>query len=438
MSLISIRDFSCIKQADIKIKKVNVIIGPQGSGKSVATKLIYFFNDIIPSIISRAEDGMTINEFKAHIKRSFTVWFPPQAWGDKRFQINFNDGKFGVRILRRKMGGKLSGEVSVKFSPWLDELYSVSQSAFNEINEKIYEDDDEGVVTSHHIEMSSRIRGAIWSHIRRSADFNVVNNQVFIPAGRAFFTSIGKMVAGLEQGVSLDPATLRFARLFASWRDLPSYTPRALMEADFQDRRRKVMIEFFGGVVQVKRESEFIEMEDGRKVPFSSLSSGQQELLPIWFFLDNIMSIDERNRHRSAIINRRTSDLIYIEEPEAHLFPKAQCDLLDVLISRVTGGNPRRRMIITTHSPYLMSRLNVLLTAGRLSRRRKINTKIGLIVPRESWLNIEDFSALKIDDGVVSSIINDDEGLVDAVFLDEVSDVISQDFENLLELEGGI
>ncbi len=436
MASISVRDFSCLVNAEVELKKVNVIIGPQGSGKSVLTKLIYFFNDIIPQILICTEDGLSLGEFKKSVERSFTVWFPPQAWGEKRFHISFTDGKYSARILRRKISGKLSDEVTVKFSSWTDEIYRRSLSSFERRNEElgdIESSEDFGATSA--IEIVSRIRSSIWSHIVRTSDTDTVRSQIFIPAGRAFFTSIGRMVAGLEQGVSLDPATLRFARLFANWRDRPTFIPRSLQEPDFQNRRRKVMIEFFGGVVQLKRDSEFIEMEDGRKVPFSSLSSGQQELLPIWFFLDHIMSVDERIRLRSPRRIKGPAEMIYIEEPEAHLFPQAQCHLLDVLISKVSSSASHRKLVITTHSPYIMSRLNVLLKAGRLSRRKKINTQIGNIVSRDSWLHLEDFTALKIDSGLVASIVDEDEELIDAAFLDEISDVISDDFEKLLELE---
>ena len=315
-------------------------------------------------------------------------------------------------------------------------MYKVALSAFSQIadsDDLLNPDDD--FTTSSSIEASARIRNSVWHKMGQTSDAEMVRSQTFIPAGRAFFTSIGRMVAGIEQAGSLDPATLKFARLFASWRDRSNYLPRVLREPAFQGQRKKVMTDFFGGIVQSKRGSEFIEMNDGRKVPFSSLSSGQQELLPIWYFLDNVMSTDERFNSRTKRVFRRPVEQIYIEEPEAHLFPSAQCKLLDVLVSKVASGSSHRRMFITTHSPYIMARLNVLLKAGNLARRKKKNKELGEIVPREAWLKLSDFSAFKIEDGEIHSIIDAEESLIDAAFLDEISDVISSDFERLLDLE---
>ncbi|MGZ9809682.1 AAA family ATPase [Pseudoroseicyclus sp. H15] len=436
MATVTIRDFSCIEKAEVDLKKVTVLIGPQGSGKSVFTKVVFFMNDIVLSMFSSAEDGISLTEFKRGIERSFAIWFPPMAWGSKRFIINFTEGNHGVRVLRRRIEGKLSDEVSVRLSPWTERLYFRTLQTFERVSESAENaDESDDFLATSPIEISSRVRSAMWAEIGRTSGGDLVRSQTFIPAGRAFFTSIGRMVAGLEQGVSLDPATLRFARLFARWRDQSSYLPRALRDPDFQFSRLQVMTSFFGGVIQLKRESEYIEMQDGRKVPFSSLSSGQQELLPIWYFIDNVMNLDERMKNRASKYGKIASELVYIEEPEAHLFPNAQSDLLDVLISKVASEASHRKMVITTHSPYIMSRLNVLLKAGSLSKRKKKNKEIGEIVPRDAWLKLEDFSALKIENGVISSIVDQDEGLVDAEFLDKISDVISSDFSDLLDIE---
>ncbi|NBN63317.1 AAA family ATPase [Pannonibacter tanglangensis] len=441
MATLEISKFSSIKHASVNIKKVNVIIGPQGSGKSVITKLVYFFNDILPRILFCAEDDYSLADFKRSIEKAFSLWFPPQAWGNERFKIDYTDGKFNVRIMRKISSGNFSDEVAIRLSKWTEEIYNSSLDSFNKAKDEINSSEEmDRYESSSSIDLLFRIRNSIWSRIERTSETEAVRSQIFIPAGRAFFTSIGKMVAGLEQGVSLDPATLRFARLFANWRDRPLYIPKYLLEQEFQGKRKSLMNDFFGGLVHVKRDNEFIEMQDGRKVPFSSLSSGQQELLPIWFFLDHIMSIDERTKKTSERIGPRKresslSEIIYIEEPEAHLFPKAQCNLINVLVSNLIGNTKHRKLLVTTHSPYILSRLNVLLKAGEISRNKRLRNNLSKIVSKDTWIQLSDFSALQISDGKVSSIIDNDEGLIDARFLDQVSDVISEDFGALLDLE---
>jgi hypothetical protein len=46
------------------------------------------------------------------------------------------------------------------------------------------------------------------------------------------------------------------------------------------------MRDLFGGDLRFGDESEFVQTSDGRKIPFTALSSGQQELLPMWSLID--------------------------------------------------------------------------------------------------------------------------------------------------------
>lgn len=443
MPEITIENFSCIKSAQIKLRRLNIIIGPQGSGKSVTTKLIYFFSDILLDSIQYAEDGVSLANYKKVLQKRFNLWFPPTAWGDKKFFLNFVDQKHTIRVMRRVSGGSLADDVNIKLSKEFEDSYEFALSLFERAKEAQLGEPDDGTASlaRNLLEESWRTRDESMNYMRRAMGDGLVTIQTFIPAGRAFFTSIGRLVAGIEHAGSLDPATLRFAKIFANWRDrLDSFSPRFIETSDYKSVRLRMMAELFEGVVQSKRDLEYIEMNDGRRVPFSSLSSGQQELLPLWYFMDNMMLMDAFRSSR-AKTSRRTAppskdgQLVYIEEPEAHLFPAAQSKLFDSLIEVVIGGDTGRNLIITTHSPYIMTRLNVLLKAGQLGRRRTRAKEVSEVVDRAIWLNGSDVLALSIEEGIVKSIMDDNMGLVDASFLDSISETNAEDFERLLELE---
>ena len=57
--------------------------------------------------------------------------------------------------------------------------------------------------------------------------------------------------------------------------------------------------------------------------------------------------------------------VIGIEEPEAHIHPRAQRDLVETLAAIVKGG--RQQFILSTHSERIVSRLLVLVAKGKLS-----------------------------------------------------------------------
>ena len=435
MPSLIVSDFSCIEYLEFETSPVTIIIGPQGSGKSVTTKLFYFFVDIISMHFDFAERGDSEEHFKRALGKSFVQWFPPSAWGTERFNLTYSAGAFTARILRRRSRGELSDEVTISFSDWFSKQYARSKRAF-ETARKVSLEDDSAYERS--IETTYRVRDELTESIAKKLGSDYVASQTFIPAGRAFFTSLGRFVAGFEGGGHLDPVTLRFAKLYASLRDRNSIMQLQLgrpLPEDESKRRDKFQKRVFGGELKRESDFEFVEASDGRRIPFAALSSGQQELLPMWSMLEYFSRIDALRSTRRG--NKRPKELTYIEEPEAHLFPSAQSLLMEYLIGSLTSEQSNRSVIITTHSPYIMSKVNVFIKAGQLARRKKVNNKINEIVPRECWLEIQEVAAYALADGEMLSILDDD-GLIDGTYLDEISEEISHEYSSLLMLESQI
>lgn len=444
MPTLYVKDFSCIIEANFELAPVNVIIGPQGSGKSVTTKLLYFFTDVFSNFLNYAERGESIEVYKKNLAKQFSIWFPPSAWGQGRFNISYSAGNFDMRVLRRRSGGVPSDEVSIKFSEWFNEFYDEARANFASQLKQIDEDVDAESISAAPYERSLRTRELAATKLGAALKGEFVSQQTFIPAGRAFFTTIGRLVAGFEQAGSLDPVTVKFARLFANLKDRNSrflHQRLSRLGPEYQSKRDGFMYRLFGGELRFEGDTEFVQTLDGRKVPFSSLSSGQQELLPMWSLIDYFNERDAMRAHGAATAMRRwRREFLYIEEPEAHLFPSAQSLLMDFLIGSVASGRGtarQRNLILTTHSPYIMGKLNVFLKAGQLARRKKRNQDINEVVPRECWLNEDQLAAYAIQDGVLTNLL-DEEGFIDGTYLDGISEEISEQFSKLLEIESEI
>lgn len=67
------------------------------------------------------------------------------------------------------------------------------------------------------------------------------------------------------------------------------------------------------------------------------------------------------NRMERLLNTKRTS--FVIEEPESNLYPTTQRDLLNFIIKSSCAGKRKNTVTITTHSPYIINQLNLLLKA---------------------------------------------------------------------------
>ncbi|MFK4870760.1 AAA family ATPase [Novosphingobium sp. ZW T3_23] len=421
MITLTIEDFSCIKLARFELAPVTVLIGPQGSGKSVTTKLFYFCIDVLARQYACAEKGIEFDEFKKDTAKLFRRWFPSSAWGAKRFNISFQAGDFSIRFLRRMSKGVPSEEVAVTFSDFFKLQYSELVLAYSRL--KALEVEEDAILRRS--DGSWRVREKSENLLGKVLGSHYVDRQVFVPAGRAYFTSIGRLVAAIEQASSLDPVTIRFAKIFASLRDFAGRRAFGRADRDAKRARDAVMSELFGGKIKFEGDLEFVETNDGRVVPFNALSSGQQELLPMWLLLDYYA---DRGSSDGA------GDLFYIEEPEAHLFPAAQSLLMDFLIGQLVSKKQKRSLILTTHSPYILAKLNNYLKAGAIGRQKKNVAAVSGVVDRDCWLTPSRVKAYAIADGTLVDILGVD-GMIEASYIDSVSDEVSATFGKLLDIE---
>lgn len=421
MITLEIEDFSCIKKAKFELAPVTILIGPQGSGKSVTTKILYFCIDILSLQHDWALNQMSMEEVKKDIAKRFALWFPPSAWGLNKSKIYFQAGEYTVRFMRRLRSGNPSDDMSVAFSRFFTEQYKELCDAYKKISDR----DVENNALLRRPEATWKVQAEYEKKLNTILGNNFFENQTFIPAGRAFFTSIGRIVAAIEQGSTLDPVTIRFAKLFANLRDFASRGIFLRRIGSEDVRNNKSFTEkLFNGHIKFEKDSEYIETLDGRRIPFSALSSGQQELFPMWLLLDYYS-----NQRDSSM-----GDLFYIEEPEAHLFPDAQSTFMDFLIGRLVSKKEKRSLIVTTHSPYILSKLNNFLKAGKIGKIRKNSSLVAEVVSRDCWLTEDRVRAYAIQDGMLINILDDD-GIINGNYIDSVSEEVSNTFEKLLDIE---
>ena len=64
-----------------------------------------------------------------------------------------------------------------------------------------------------------------------------------------------------------------------------------------------------------------------------------------------------------ALLAANDSELVYLEEPEIHLHPRAQAKLADILANAAKRGV---RVVAETHSTLLLTAIQTLVAKGEL------------------------------------------------------------------------
>lgn len=209
------------------------------------------------------------------------------------------------------------------------------------------------------------------------------------------------------------------------------------------DEINRSMTDILQGFVMIDSGVPRFIASEGRRLPLEVVSTGVQEMIPLFNILEQLMYTREHlvEAERATYIPARTKapvssrPLIYLEEPEANIFPKTQYSLVKLFAWLTADPVLDFSFAITTHSPYILSSFNNLIEAGQAAHNNpKLRSKIAKIVPEKYWIKGGDFAAYSIEDGKLKSILNES-GFVEANYLDQVSEAIGDEFDKLLRLE---
>ena len=162
---------------------------------------------------------------------------------------------------------------------------------------------------------------------------------------------------------------------------------------------------------------ERLQVAEDRYVKINFASSGQQEA--VWIL--NVVFYYLLNNKKSFFI---------IEEPESHLFPNAQKLITEFISLAKNGGN---KILLTTHSPYILGTINNMLYANRISKEVDDGI-LGKIINPLKWLDFEKLSAYYVESGVIQSCLDEEFEAINNEIIDGASDQINNDYEKMADL----
>lgn len=457
MQKIIIKNFRAIEYAEIELKKVLVLIGAQASGKSTIAKLIYFFKTIQDDFFVQVyESGNTdleklvrrkFIEFFGLVKDDFEVEFLFDLDGNKYIKIRkigndtvitsnkiiIDEVENRIKELYKKLKGLKKEEAKVldfetldinkedfllaaERSLIYDKLSEIVVFMFSESqNDKLYTIAGRSATVTY-----SKIFNNIFSIQSNLKKENKINS---ISTDEQLMLSFIKRIDWLKSVFRNYDGS--FKSLFEQYWDgnieewKKNYTT-------YSDIYLKKISKILKGKYLISDNGEQLILENGKSIHFSDASSGQQEVIRILQDLFVVLLTEKRF-------------LRIIEEPEAHLFPIAQKELIELLALAV-NYQPENQLIIATHSPYILTVFNNLLFANRVVEKNPdARTEVEAIVEADFWLNPKDFAAYSLGSDVddklyCRSIVNEKTGMIQQNYLDEVSEILGARFNALFAI----
>lgn len=127
-----------------------------------------------------------------------------------------------------------------------------------------------------------------------------------------------------------------------------------------------------------------------------------------------------------------------IEEIEQNLFPQSQRDILNKVLE-FTNNNQKNKLILTTHSPYIIGYITLAMKGFLLKEKIKSNdiliNRLNRIVPLGSCFNPEDVAIYEIKGGIVKKVESQNGVISGRNYLNEHMKGVNDLFSELQDIE---
>lgn len=457
MQKIVINNFGAIPNAEIEIRNILILIGEQASGKSTIAKLIYFFKSIRDELFNHIYQDNdkdyfdVVSDMIFPIREKFYDFFG-STFHLPDFEIIYYYDVEKAKYLQltltktKKLHAKFSNNfLTTTFkndATQIKKLLKIEPQSDN-IHDQIAYDQNK----YKYIQQLSSFVNSTFNAYNNSSLFVIAGRNATVSYSEIFekylYASVQTKIEDNKQQTfkkkeqTIDESLmLSFIERVAKIKSLYSkynsfsglieyYAKNETEKKDFVELM-EVINEILKGRYSIDRWGEkiLLDKDEEQYVYLHNSSSGQQEVIRI---LQDIF----------LVILEKQKALRIIEEPEAHLFPFAQKLIVELLAHFANIGN---ELIITTHSPYVLTVFNNLLFANRVvEKNNSVSNEVDEIVKDKIRIDQSSFSAYSLTGNFESnlfceSIINKNTGLIDQNYLDAVSEKLSTDFNNLYSI----
>ena len=417
---LKVSNFLIVNHAELELNDITIIIGPQANGKSIIAKLVYYFNAISDDFLEGIRTQAGKRELDSNLIERFENYFPRYAWDGSSFDIAFSCDDININI-HGEAGNNGRTKLKINYCDSLVRFYRSRKQGFKKILDEL---DPEA---SGYLRYKVSERGLFreFSHQLNGDDefSGFFNEAAFIPASRSFFANLQRNIfTFLASNIDIDPFLKEFGGVYEFSKSFyrSSFSKKHRNSSSNVARIERYISDVVRGSYEYIDEKDWI-VSKSHRINVANASSGQQEALPM---LLTMLTWPRRSKGKGS--------RLFVEEPEAHLFPTAQSKVVAILsnlnVKYSTG------FFITTHSPYVLSAVNSLIMAhdaissGHVDKS-DFQNKFDLGEP----LNFDNISAYTINKGNLVSIRDEEYRIIGAEILDNVAETLDEATSYLLE-----
>lgn len=430
MQKIILKNFGPVVNVEMEVNDFLIFIGQQASGKSTISKSIYFFKSLRTDFLKYLFEAVEKNNFDHNLTnigkriraKFLDFWGTTIHLKDIHLEYYFGNEK---SITINLKGKYINPIFSAQFKK---ELRNIIKEVERNLSQ-VFKTDNKFLSASELLSIEQQ-KKTYYKKIEEMTNklFEDDRDLLFIPAGRSLLTVLSEQLQYVQQNM-LDyimrafihrinaTKPLFFKSLDELINDKENLTEETI-KYGFVKAAKKTIEKILKGRYINDSEGEKLFIDKTKYVKINHSSSGQQEV--IWIL--NMIFINMLNNNKLFVV---------FEEPEAHLYPEAQKEIVDLIA--LMSNSIKSQVIITTHSPYILSSINNLIYAKTLSKNAK--TTVNKIINEKFQISPNQLSVFMVDNGKIENIIDNETHLIKTEAIDSASLIINETFNNLFEFE---
>ena len=443
MTTLIIKNIGPVKDAELNLNKVNVLMGPQSCGKSTIAKIISYCTWLEKDVsIYQSLEKYNKNNgfFKEKLENFYNLkgYFNINsfiAYKSEVVSFEYKSGQFFIRWEEFRYSykrSKISYIPSERNIMILPELKKIALSN-NNIRSFLFDWFD----ASNNYTKPEELIDIDASPVTKMVDDNSLN---ILNLGVSFYYDsnnnenhiIGK--DGFEEyDILLSNASSGLQSIvplmaLADYLTFRYYNIEEQISFEQKEKRKNVIQNIIYEVIYKHYFALDNMPENGEMKTYNDIFTSK-----IDEDINAKMLWDKYNEVVSNIFSTHSSHFI-IEEPEQNLFPETQRDLIYYLLEKCQDKDRDHHLTITTHSPYILYAINNCMMGGLVynkmedDSRAEISCKHALIEPGK-------VSIYQIDNGVLKTIQEKD-GIIGSNYFDQKMKELMDDFYVFLKYYG--